>query len=152
MIHKFKVFSMQYVFKILNAEKWLTLLEIKPTCIISMYFDSNTCNGKLQKYLQWNNISQSIFAIKILYKIFEKLKMQLIQWWTSVTIHIPIYYRILKVYLSIIHNDSIEMWNTNTLNKQTKLYLLFKVKKTKISICPLLICNSLQRLLFNNLQ
>lgn len=138
MIHKFKVFSMQYVFKILNAEKWLTLLEIKPTCIISMYFDSNTCNGKLQKYLQWNNISQSIFAIKILYKIFEKLKMQLIQWWTSVTIHIPIYYRILKVYLSIIHNDSIEMWNTNTLNKQTKLYLLFKVKKTKISIYPLL--------------
>lgn len=138
MIHKFKVFSMQFVFKILNAEKWLTLLEIKPTCIISMYFDSNTCNGKLQKYLQWNNISQSIFAIKILYKIFEKLKMQLIQWWTSVTIHIPIYYRILKVYLSIIHNDSIEMWNTNTLNKQTKLYLLFKVKKAKISICPLL--------------
>lgn len=61
---------MQYVFKILNAEKWLTLLEIKPTCIISMYFDSNTCNGKLQKYLQWNNISQSIFVIKILYKIF----------------------------------------------------------------------------------
>lgn len=42
------------------------------------------------------------------------------------------------VYLSIIHNDSIEMWNTSTLNKQTKLYLLFKVKKTKISICPLL--------------
>lgn len=123
---------MQYIFKILKAEKWLTLLEIKPTCIISMYFDSS--NGKLQKYLQWNNISQSIFAIKILYKIFEKLKMQLIQWWTSVTIHIPIYYRILKVYLSIIHNDS----NTNTLNKQTKLYLLFKVKKTKISICPLL--------------
>lgn len=33
-------------FKILNAEKWLTLLEIKPTCIISMYFDSS--NGKLQ--------------------------------------------------------------------------------------------------------
>lgn len=56
----------------------------------------------------------------------------------SVTIHIPIYYRILKAYLSIIHNDSIEMWNTNTLNKQTKLYLLFKVKKTKMSICPLL--------------
>lgn len=46
MIHEFKVFSMQYVFKILNAEKWLTLLEIKPTCIISMYFDSS--NGKLQ--------------------------------------------------------------------------------------------------------
>lgn len=56
----------------------------------------------------------------------------------SVTIHIPIYYWILKAYLSIIHNDSIEMWNTSTLNKQTKLYLPFKVKKTKISICPLL--------------
>lgn len=37
---------MQYVFKILNAEKWLTLLEIKPACIITMYFDSS--NGKLK--------------------------------------------------------------------------------------------------------
>lgn len=34
---------MQYVFKILNAEKWLTLLEIT---VNSMYFDSS--NGKLQ--------------------------------------------------------------------------------------------------------
>lgn len=40
------------------------------------------------------------------------------------------------IWQSFIY-DSIEMWNTDTLNKQTKLYLLFKVKKTKISICPL---------------